>query len=88
MPLAKNELVVLEQRAFVIEAIAFEQRLESVEWWEPSPVSRDYYRLWLASTTPSRSSASPSREGSREGLEVLVYRNRDDGKKYIQALYD
>jgi hypothetical protein len=23
-----------------------------------------------------------------DGIEVLVYLNRDDGKKYVQALYD
>jgi protein ImuB len=121
-PLKEKEILVLDQRAFVIEAIQFEERLEAVEWWAPSPISRDYFRLWLSSlSTSSVSSASgaasaisaattsasaaarsvgasgrssaPASAGRfaaarGEGLEVLVYLNRDDGKRYVQALYD
>ena len=84
-PLQEKEIVVLEQRAFTIDSIRFEQRLESVEWWASSPVSRDYFRVWLSSL-----SASPAARahGRRDGVEALVYLNRDDGKKYIQALFD
>lgn len=98
-PLKEKELVVLERRAFVIESIQFEERLEAVEWWASSPVSRDYFRLWLAASpgitsiaaTPIAATpiAVASRASSRgDGMEVLVYLNRDDGKKYVQALYD
>jgi protein ImuB len=95
-PLREKEIVVLERRAFVIEAIVFEERLEAVEWWGSAPVSRDYFRLWLTSTPigPARVAkplAAPTLIASRprsEGLEVLVYLNRDDGKKYVQGLYD
>ena len=97
-PLEPEAVIVIEQRAFVIESVAFEQRLEAVEWWAPAPVSRDYFRLWLqllSQSSPSRGvqrqstlSRNLSVAGHREGLEVLVYLNRDDGKKYIQALYD
>jgi hypothetical protein len=90
-PLKEKELVVLERRAFVIESIQFEERLEAVEWWAPAPVSRDYFRLWLAASPVA--SRDVSRAASRavlrdDGVEVLVYLNRDDGKKYVQALYD
>lgn len=99
-PLKEKEIVVLERRAFVIEAIRFEERLEAVEWWAPSPVSRDYYRLWLAVTSNTASAPaaaslrspapySPASAASaRDGVEVLVYLDRDNGKKYVQALYD
>jgi protein ImuB len=146
-PLREKEIVVLDQRAFVIEAIQFEERLEAVEWWAAAPVSRDYFRLWLSSlraassaraprtvhveapptlkgmnlvNTPGVSShpssarfhgstriSNPGAGAARppnvfgaprasgmgrvqrgDGLEVLVYLNRDDGKKYVQALYD
>ena len=109
-PLEPEAVIVIDQRAFVIESVAFEQRLEAVEWWAPAPVSRDYFRLWLqllsqsllsqsllssqSSSQSSLSQSSSSRNmalsiaGRREGLEVLVYVNRHDGKKYIQALYD
>jgi len=126
VPLEKGELVVLDQRAFIIETIRFEERLESVEWWASKPVSRDYFRLWLAAlsagsfrTSSFRTSSVTGRScnitasrgtayrdmvagatagsftasrvaASRavDGLEVLVYLNRDDGKKYIQAICD
>ncbi len=93
-PLQEKEIVVLGQRAYVVESIVFEQRLEAIEWWEASPVSRDYFRLWLSSVSSAPPSASPSApevllpRGRREGLEVLVYKNRRDGKKYVQAFYD
>jgi protein ImuB len=93
-PLREKEIVVLDRRAYVIEAIAFEERLEAVEWWAPAPVSRDYFRLWLMSLSGSSSSAastltkSTRLRGRSEGMEVLVYLNRDDGKKYVQGLFD
>jgi protein ImuB len=96
-PLKEKELVVLDRRAFVIESIQFEERLEAVEWWAPSPVSRDNFRLWLAASPTSASSSSvasivsapASRALARgDGVEVLVYLNRDDGRKYVQAVYD
>jgi protein ImuB len=146
-PLREKEIVVLDQRAFVIEAIQFEERLEAVEWWAAAPVSRDYFRLWLSSLRAASSARAPravhveahptpqsmspadipgvSRHPSSarphassslsntatgaaripdafgtsrvpsmrraqrgDGLEVLVYLNRDDGRKYVQALYD
>jgi protein ImuB len=92
-PLREKEIVVLDRRAFVIEALAFEERLEAVEWWAPAPVSRDYFRLWLTSLSPTSSvlsalTASSHLRGRSEGMEVLVYLNRDDGKKYVQGLYD
>lgn len=85
-PLKEKELVVLERRAFVIESIQFEERLEAVEWWASAPVSRDYFRLWLAVSPNSSAPASKAARG--DGVEVLVYLNRDDGKKYVQALFD
>jgi len=90
-PLREREMVVLGQSAYVIQSITFEQRLESVEWWAESPVSRDYFRLWLSSLSPasiSPAGVSSSAAPSRDGLSVLVFSNRDDGKKYVQAVYD
>ena len=80
VPMKINELWVLNQRPFVIERIQFEQRLEAIEWWEPVRIFRDYFRVWLA--------AVEGRNTAREGLEVLAYVDRDNGKSYVQALYD
>jgi hypothetical protein len=79
-PMKINELWMLNQRPFVIERIQFEERLEAVEWWEPERIFRDYFRVWLTTVE--------GRHPSREGLEVLVYVDRENGKNYIQALYD
>lgn len=79
-PMKINELWVLNQRPFVIERIQFEQRLEAVEWWEPEQIFRDYFRVWLT--------AVEGRHTSREGVEVLAYVDRENGRSYIQALYD
>lgn len=86
-PLEKSELVVIAQRAFVIESVRFEERLESVEWWASTPVSRDYFRVWLSALSAGASVSALPRRG-RDGLEVLVYLNRDNGKKYVQAIFD
>lgn len=79
-PMKINELWVLNQRPFVIKRIQFEQRLEAVEWWESVRIFRDYFRVWLT--------AVEGRNAAREGLEVLIYVDRDSGKSYVQALYD
>ena len=87
-PLKEKEIVVLERRAFVIESIRFEERLEAVEWWASSPVTRDYFRLWLVASSSPYRTALPRPSGNDGGVEVLVYLDRDDGKKYVQALFD
>jgi protein ImuB len=98
-PLEAEEIVVIERRAFAIQTIQFEQRLEAVEWWAPSPISRDYFRVWLTALAEANFSGSLADKAEerpwegpprprRDGLEVLVYVNRDDGKRFVQALYD
>jgi nucleotidyltransferase/DNA polymerase involved in DNA repair len=103
-PLREKELVVLGQSAYIIESIVFEQRLEAIEWWAAAPVSRDYFRLWLTSLAPagfsspgyssSPANTSSARPGAselrtrRDGLMVLAFLNRENGKKYVQAVYD
>ncbi len=78
--IAPGELWVLEQRAFIVKDVRFEERLEAIEWWENEPVYRDYYRVWL--TTVVRN------QRAREGIEVLAYFDRASGKSHVQAVYD
>jgi hypothetical protein len=66
--------LALERRLYTIESIHFEQRLDNVEWWTHSAVSRDYLRLWLA------------RE--QGGLQALVYVDRSNGARFLQAIAD
>jgi protein ImuB len=95
-PIRKSELWVIREQAFVVAHIRFEQRLEGIEWWERAPVFRDYFRVWLARVGLSddtssraqgrkRGTVRPEKSG---GLEALVYRDREQSKTYLQALYD
>jgi protein ImuB len=79
-PMKKNELWVIREQAFVIESIHFDQRLEAVEWWDSVRVFRDYFRIWLA--------ALNGRNSAGGGMEVLAYVDRENGRSYVQALYD
>jgi protein ImuB len=76
----KNELWVIQEQAFVIGSIHFEQRLEGVEWWDSVRVFRDYFRVWLT--------ALNGRSNAGGGMEVLAYVDRENGRSYVQALYD
>jgi protein ImuB len=65
--------VSVEHRLYSVERIAFEQRLDGVEWWM-EPVSRDYLRVWLG--------------GATSGMEAIVFVDRKSGAKKIQAICD
>ncbi len=66
--------VAFERQIFTIEALRFEHRLHAVEWWRGAPVARDYIRVWLRST--------------ESVIEAVVYVDRANGKRYLQALAD
>ncbi len=64
----------IDHRLYTIEEIHFVERLESVEWWTGSPVTRDYVSLWL--------------EGLEGGIEALVYVDRESGRRFLHAVVD
>ena len=64
----------IERRLYTLSRIHFVQRIEAVEWWTAAPVARDYLRLWLT--------------GTEGGLDVLVYVDRESGKRFLQAVGD
>ena len=66
--------VAFERQLFTIEALRFEHRLHAVEWWNGAPVMRDYIRVWLRSTESL--------------IEAVVYVDRANGKRYLQAVAD
>jgi protein ImuB len=66
--------VAFERQLFTIEALRFEHRLHAVEWWNGAPVTRDYIRVWLRSTESL--------------IEAVVYVDRANGKRYLQAVAD
>jgi protein ImuB len=66
--------LAVDRELYTIEQLAFEQRLEAVEWWLSEPVMRDYLRVWLK---------NPS------GVcEALVYVERESGRRFLQAVAD
>jgi protein ImuB len=64
----------LEERVYAIERIAFEERLEGVEWWSNAATSRDYFRVWL--------------RGSEGVIEALAYLEKPSGARFLQAIVD
>jgi protein ImuB len=66
--------VAFERQLFTIEALRFEHRLHAVEWWNGEPVTRDYIRVWL--------------RASESLIEAVVYVDRANGKRYLQAVAD
>jgi len=73
-PLRRGATVALEHRLYSIGNVAFEERLDSVEWWSGAPVSRDYVRVWL--------------HGAGGHAEVIVFVDRITGERKIQAICD
>jgi len=78
-PIRKNELWVVLEQAFIVRHIQFDERVEGVEWWDRERVFRDYFRVWLAKEFGQL---------ERQGVEALVYRDREQGKSYLHAIYD
>jgi protein ImuB len=66
--------VAFERQLFTIDALRFEHRLHAVEWWSGEPVTRDYIRVWLKTTESL--------------VEAVVYVDRANGKRYLQAVAD
>lgn len=73
-PIRSGALLSVGQQIYSIKKTAFEKRLDAVEWWSDSAVSRDYVRVWL--------------ENASSALEVLVYIDRTSGQRFLQAIYD
>lgn len=73
-PLRIGATLLIDGRMCMVERVQFEYRLDAVEWWASQAVARDYVRLWF-------------REGSG-GFEALAYVDRNDGRRYLQAVAD
>jgi protein ImuB len=69
-----GETVALDHQVFTLDQVCFERRLDHVEWWQGSGVSRDYWRVWLRSPVGD--------------LEALVFVDRKSHDRFLQAIYD
>lgn len=73
-PLRVGVSLAIDRSLYTIEHLRFEQRLDAVEWWGHSPVTRDYVRLWL--------------QGAKGGFEAVAFVDRTTGRRYLHALAD
>ncbi|HEY0467278.1 MAG TPA: DNA polymerase Y family protein [Polyangiaceae bacterium] len=73
-PLRVGVSLAIERSLYTIDHLRFEQRLDAVEWWGHTPLTRDYVRLWL--------------QGASGGFEAVAYVDRSTGRRYLQALAD
>ncbi len=60
----RGAIVAVDRHLYAIERLSFVMRIDAVEWWTPTPASRDYARAWprlglsVAARPPRRASAS------------------------------
>ena len=70
----RGNLVSIDNQLFTIQTIEPMMRLDQVEWWTPSPVCRDYARVWLTS--------------GRKNVEGWIFTDRLTGRTFLHGYYD
>ncbi|WP_437591915.1 DinB/UmuC family translesion DNA polymerase [Sorangium sp. So ce1000] len=90
----RGAIVAVDRHLYAIERLSFVMRIDAVEWWTPTPASRDYARAWLVSGSPS-GRAAPARLGElrppRDGAsasscgEAWIYVDRSTGEAFLQG---
>ena len=84
----RGAIVAVDRQLFAIERMRFVMRLDGVEWWTATPVSRDYFKAWLASGPPTGGGARPMTLGeARPGPagEAWIYVDRATGEAFLQG---
>ncbi|WP_437289730.1 DinB/UmuC family translesion DNA polymerase [Sorangium sp. So ce406] len=88
----RGAIVAVDRHLYAIERLSFVMRIDAVEWWTPTPASRDYARAWLVSGAPS--GRAPGRLGElrpRDGAsssscgEAWIYVDRATGEAFLQG---
>lgn len=79
-----------ERRMFVIEEMQYLAKLDHAEWWERSPVSRDYARAWLASGEGGASLQQQRGAARGKGAsgEALLFVVRRTGEVFLQGWFE
>ncbi|MGK3965641.1 DNA polymerase Y family protein [Sorangium sp. So ce118] len=89
----RGAIVAVDRHLYAIERLSFVMRIDAVEWWTPTPASRDYARAWLVSGAPSGRAAPrfgelrPSRDGASASScgEAWIYVDRATGEAFLQG---
>jgi protein ImuB len=66
--------VSIDHQLFTIRRTSHFMRFDQVEWWTPSPVCRDYVRVWLTS--------------GKKNVEAWVYTDRLSKKTFLHGYFD
>jgi protein ImuB len=72
----------LGARAFVVEDVVFDRRVDGARWWTDAPAARDYMRVWL------RSDAPPPGRPAGACVEAWIYVDRATGAAVLQGLWE
>lgn len=85
----RGAIVAVDRQLFAIERMRFAMRLDGVEWWTPTPASRDYFKVWLSSGAPqggggARSFAQGEARPGPAG-EAWIYVDRATGEAFLQG---
>ncbi|WP_437769368.1 DNA polymerase Y family protein [Sorangium sp. So ce281] len=90
----RGAIVAVDRHLYAIERLSFVMRIDAVEWWTPTPASRDYARAWLVSGSPSGKAAPvrlgelrPPRDGASASScgEAWIYVDRATGEAFLQG---
>jgi len=74
-PMPGAGLVVrIDNQLFTVRRNEPMMRLDQVEWWTPSPVCRDYARVWLSS--------------GRKNVDGWIFTDRLSGRTFLHGYYD
>ena len=87
--LATGSLISAATNLYLVDRLRLSARIDRVEWWSPSPISRDYARAWLRTNVreASHRSARVVQEHAEHG-EAWMFVDRSNGRGYLHGWYE
>jgi protein ImuB len=76
--ISAGALVTIAHERYLVDRIRFELRLDRVQWWTPTPLSRDYARAWLYG----------ARGGAQEHVEAWIYVEPGRSRCFLHGWFD
>ncbi|AKT42233.1 hypothetical protein [Chondromyces crocatus] len=89
----RGAIVAVDRQIFSVEGMRFVMRLDGVEWWTSTPVSRDYFKAWFSAASPASAGGGGRSGGVGEGRqgalgpagEAWIYVDRASGEAFLQG---